>query len=1029
VRFTDLFIRKPVLATVVSLAIVLLGLRAGSELNVRQYPKLENAVITVSTAYIGADAELIQGFITTPLERQIAGAAGIDYIESTSLAGISSIQAYVRLGADPNQVLTQVVAKVNRVRGQLPRAAEDPVIDLSVGEATASMYAAFFSHTLDNSQITDYLTRVVEPKLATVPGVQSAEIIGNQTFAMRIWLKPARMAAFGVTPGDVYAALERNNVLAAAGATKGSMVTVDLDANTGLTTPAEFRALALRSESSAIVRLGDVADIVLGAQSYDTAASFNGDNATFISVTAAPDANVLDVIDAVREVWDGDIVPQLPNGLEARIPFDATAYVRNSIREVVTTLVEAVVIVIVVIFLFLASPRSVAIPAVAVPLSLIGALFPMWLMGFSINLMTLLAMILAIGIVVDDAIVVLENIHRHVEDGMTPMDASLQGARELAWPVVAMTTTLVAVYIPIGFLGGLTGKLFVEFAFSLASAVLLSGVIALTLSPMMCSKLLRAQSARGGGRLGRWLERQFDRLRQAYRRRLHGALDERAVIAVFGLIVLVSCYFLYVSSPSELAPAEDQGVIVAQAQADPYATLDYLERYTRSLTKVGLSAPEIGNVFLLNGVGGGGAGSGTNSALAFFVLEPWNERDRSTQAVLIDTVQPGIAKIAGLEVSAFVPPPLPSAGGFLPIQFVVGTTGPVSQLADVSERILRRASASGRFVFLDTDLKIDKPRQNVIIDRNKAALLGVDMGMLSEDLSTMLSSAYPNRFELDNRAYEVIPQVERRGRLNADQLKDYYIRTASGGLVPLSTLVSLTQSVVPEQLKHFQQLNSVTISGIARPGVTLGEALNVLQGAAGEVLPRGYSIDYAGQSRQFENESSRIDVTFFFALIFIYLVLAAQFESFRDPIIMLVTVPMSICGALIFVSLGLTTVNIYTQVGLVTLVGVISRHGILIVEFANRLREQGRSKREAIEEAAAIRLRPVLMTTAALVTAMVPLLLAHGPGAAARFSMGLVIATGMTIGTLFTLFVLPAVYLYLAHEAPRQQSLAGTRTN
>jgi multidrug efflux pump len=1017
-KFTDIFIQKPVLATVVSLLIFLVGLRSAVELNVRQYPELQNAAITVNTVYVGADADLVEGFVTTPLEREIASAEGIDYISSTSLAGLSSIQANVRLGADPNEVLTQVSAKVNKLRSQLPENSEDPVIELVVGETTAAMYASFYSEVLDNGQITDYLTRVVEPKLATIPGVQRAPVIGNRTFAMRIWLEPERMTALGVTASDVHDALRRNNVLSAVGSTKGSMVSVDLSAATNITTPEEFRALVVRAENGAIVRLGDVADVVLGAEDYNTSVSFNGENATFISVEVAPDANSLEVIDAVRKVWDEDIVPQLPEGLEARIPYDLTEYIRNAIDDVVQTLIEAVVIVIVVIFLFLGSARSVLIPAVAVPLSLVGALFPMLLMGFSINLLTLLAMILAIGIVVDDAIIVLENIHRHMEEGLTPKDAAIRGARELAWPVVAMTTTLVAVYLPIGFLGGLTGTLFIEFAFTLAGAVLLSGVIALTLSPMMASKLLKPAGTARSDRLAAWLDARFEALRHRYQRLLHGALNDRHVIALFGLIVLVSCYFLFVSSSSELAPQEDQGVLLAQAEADPYTTLDYLTRYTSQIEKAGLAVPEIDNVFLLNGIGTGAAAT-TNTAIAFMVLDPWAQRERTTSEVLAEDLQGELSRIAGVSVSAFELPSLPTAGGFLPVEFVIGTTDNVENLQEVSQQVLTRANESGRFIFLNTDLKIDKPRQDVIIDRDKAALLGIDMQTLSEDLSALLSAGFVNRFELADRSYKVIPQVRRQDRLNADQLSDYHTRTGTGELVPLSTLVKLEESVQPQQLKRFQQLNSVTITGVPRPGVTLGAALEVLDSAANDVLPSGYSVDYAGQSRQFKAEGQQLVVAFFFALVVIYLVLAAQFESFRDPIVMLVTVPMSICGAMLFVSLGLTTLNIYTQVGLVTLIGVISKHGILIVEFANRLREQGRSKRDAIEEASAIRLRPVLMTTAALVMAMVPLLLADGPGAAARFSMGLVIAAGMTIGTAFTLFVVPAMYLYLSHGEAR----------
>jgi multidrug efflux pump len=1031
--FTDIFIRKPVLAMVVSLFIFLLGLRSWQELNVRQYPELQNAVVSVATTYVGADADLVQGFITTPLEREIASAEGIDYIVSTSLPSVSSIQAYIRLGANPNEVLTQIVAKVQRVRGDLPAESEDPVVDLAVGETTAAMYLSFFSEVLDNNQITDYLVRVVEPKLATIEGVQRARILGDRTFAMRIWLKPDRMTAMNVTASDVYAALRANNVLSAVGSTKGSMVAVDLTARTDLQTPEEFRDLAVRSENGAIVRLEDVAKIELGSETYQTSVSFNGESATFMGIEVSPDANSLDVIEAVRKVWNAEILPQLPEGLSASIPYDSTRYIQDAIDEVVKTLVEAVLIVVVVIFLFLGSLRSVIIPAVTVPLSMVGALFLMLLMGFTINLLTLLAMVLAIGIVVDDAIIVLENIHRHIEEGMSPMDAALKGARELAWPVVAMTTTLVAVYLPIGFIGGLTGTLFVEFAFTLAGAVLLSGVIALTLSPMMCAKLLKPhdpnQAPKGFDKLSAWLDWQFDKLRSAYQRRLHRTMDDRWGILAFGAVVLVSCYFLFVSTQSELAPEEDQGFIITFSESDPYSTIEYLERYTKELSEIAADLPENENFFLLNGVGGGGSAVSTNTAIAGFVLKPWTERNRSSQQVLNEVINPRIGNIAGLQVAAFIPPALPTGGGGgFPVEFVVGGTAPVESLGEVADAVMNVARASKKFIFLNSDLKINKPRAEIVIDRDKAAMLGIDMQTLGADLAAMLSGGFANRFSLENRSYEVIPQVQRVDRLNPGQLEQYYTRTGTGELVPLSTVISLTNTVQPQQLKRFQQLNSVTISGLPRPGVSLGEALGVLEQAAADSLPPGFSVDYSGQSRQYKTEGAALLLTFFFALIVIYLVLSAQFESFRDPIIMLVTVPMSISGALLALNVvgilnGMeithfpgVSLNIYTQVGLVTLIGVISKHGILIVEFANRLQQQGRSKREAIEEASAIRLRPVLMTTAALVLAMVPLLIATGPGAASRFSMGFVIASGMTIGTLFTLYVVPAMYLILSRD-------------
>jgi multidrug efflux pump len=1018
-KFTDIFINKPVLASVVSLFILLLGLRAATDLNVRQYPELQNAVITVSTAYIGADADLVQGFITTPMEREVATAEGIDYIVSTTVPGASTIQAYLDLETDPNEALTQVAAKVNKLRGELPDAAEDPVVDLAEGQSTAAMYLSFYSELLDNNQITDYLVRVVEPKLSTIPGVQRAQILGAETFAMRIWLQPDRMTALEVTASDVYGALAANNVLSAVGSTKGQMISVGLTAETDLQNADQFRDLVVKSTNETVVRLEDIAEVELGSQSYNSSVSFNGEEATFIGVQVSPDANSLDVIADVREVWDNEIVPQLPTGLEADIPYDSTEYINNAIDEVIATIIEALIIVVIVIFLFLGSLRTVIIPAIAVPLSLVGALFLMLLMGFSINLLTLLAMVLAIGIVVDDAIIVLENIHRHIEEGMTPNDAALRGARELAWPVVAMTTTLIAVYIPIGFIGGLTGTLFVEFAFTLAGAVLLSGIVALTLSPMMCAKLLKAGDGENGdSRLAQWLDAKFDGLRRSYRRRLHGALETKSVIAVFGLIVLVSCGFLFMSAQSELAPEEDQGFVIAQSTSDPYSTIEYLERYTRTFVDLIDEIPELENVFIINGASGGGGGmtESTNSAITGFVLKPWNQRERGTREVMTEAIQPAAQNVAGLDVATFMPPALPSGGSGFPVEFVIGSTEPLSNIQELSGQVMQAARESGKFIFVNSDLNIDKPRVRIQVDRDKAALLGVDMATLGNDLSAMMAGGYVNRFSMDNRSYRVIPQVAREWRLNPEQLENYYTRSRSGELIPLSTLVSLENTVEPRQLKRFQQLNAVTISGVPRPGVPLGEALSVLDEAAADVLPPGYNVDYAGQSRQFKTEGSALLMTFAFALTVIFLVLSAQFESFRDPLIMLVTVPMSICGAMIFVALGLTTLNIYTQVGLVTLIGVISKHGILIVEFANKLQEEGMAKRKAIEEATSIRLRPILMTTAALVLAMVPLLIATGAGAASRFSMGLVIATGMTIGTAFTLFVVPAMYLYLARD-------------
>ncbi|WP_444959305.1 efflux RND transporter permease subunit [Microbulbifer sp. ZKSA002] len=1011
-NFTEIFIRKPVLACVVSLFIFLLGLRSLTELNVRQYPELENAVITVTTVYVGADSDLVQGFITTPLEQEIATADGIDYMVSTSVQGLSTINVYVRFDYDPNEVLTQVVAKVNKLRSELPDESEDSSVEMQQGETTAAMYLSFSSNILANNQITDYLTRVVQPKLATIAGVQRARLLGDSTFAMRVWLKPTEMAALEVTPADISDALRDNNILSAVGSTKGTRVALEIRADTDISRQLDFRKLVVRADGDKLVRLGEVAEIELGAESYDSSVTFNGQSATFIAIEVAPDANSLEVIKKVREELEQKIFPQLPEGMLGEIPYDSTEYIQDSIEEVVKTIVEAVLIVILVIYLFLGSVRSVLIPAIALPLSLVGAFFLMFLMGFSINLLTLLSMVLAIGIVVDDAIIVLENVHRHIEEGLPPKEAAIVGARELAWPVVAMTTTLIAVYIPIGFLGGLTGTLFIEFAFSLAGAVLLSGVVALTLSPMMASKILKPRDG-GGTRFEIWLECQFNRLQTRFEKSLHSSLDEGRVILVFGLIVLISCYFLFVTSPQELEPTEDRGLVLTISTADAYATLDYVEQYSGELNVIAEGFTEVENLFLLNGAGT--FSSGVNNAVAGFVLAPWEGRDRDTEKMQ-ELISSDVQQIAGLKIAVVVPPSLPTAGGQLPVEFVIGSTEPMENLASVASDIMTRALESRKFIFLDSDLKIDKPKIIIEIDRDKAASMGVEMVDLSRDLGAMLSGAYVNRFSLDNRSYKVIPQVERVDRLTPDQLEQYYIRAVNDKLVPVSTLIRLTETVEPQQLKRFQQLNAVTISGVPRPGITLGEALMVLDNAAKEILPVEYSVDYSGQSRQFKTEGSDLVVTFFFALIVIYLVLAAQFESWRDPLIMLVTVPMSVCGAMIFVSLGLTTLNIYTQVGLVTLIGVISKHGILIVEFANKLQLSGLDKRSAIEQATSIRLRPILMTTASLVLAMVPLLIASGPGGGARFAMGLVVATGMTIGTLFTLFVVPAMYMYLGRN-------------
>ena len=1008
-KFTDIFIRRPVLATVVSLLLFVLGLRSIGQLPVLQFPRTENAVVTVTTAYTGADPSLVAGFITTPLENSIAQANGIDYMTSTSTQGLSTITANLRLNFDSDKALTEINTKVNAVLNKLPPNAQQPVLNVQIGQTTDAMYIGFSSGSLTPNQITDYLIRVVQPKLQAVEGVQTAEILGAKLFALRAWLDPQKLAAYGLTAADVQTALAGNDYLSAVGSTKGQMVQVNLTASTSLHSLDEFRKLIIKQQNGAVVRLQDVAEVTLGSEDYESQVAFDGQRGVFIGIQVAPSANLLDVIKRVRDAFP-DIQKQFPEGLNGQIVYDSTKFVTSSISEVEHSLIEALLIVTLVIFAFLGSVRSVLIPTIAIPLSLVGTFTVMLLFGFSINLLTLLALVLAIGLVVDDAIIVVENVDRHLEEGLPPLQASLLAARELANPIVVMTTVLIAVYIPIGFMGGLTGALFTEFAFTLVGAVTISGIVALTLSPMMCSRLLKPHGPSETGwqaKFVAYLDRRFEALHQRYQRLLHGTLDTVPVTVGFALIIIGSIYFLYAGAKSELAPQEDQGVIITSSTAAPDATLQQRQLYSHAVYQAFKQHAETDHVFQLDMPG---------QSIAGMVLKPWDAR-RATADQLQPAVQQEINRIAGIRAVAFQPPPLPGSRG-LPLQFVIQTTDAFDRLNQVAEKFLQDAQKSGMFIFLDNDLKYDLPQSKVIIDRDLTAQLGLSMHDVGGALSAMLGGGYVNYFSLDDRSYKVIPQVQQRFRLNADQLKNYYIRTAGGGSVPLSTVAHIETTTIPESLNHFQQQNAATISGVAFPGVTQGEALDYLKHLAATTLPRGYSVDYAGQSRQFIQESSALVVTFFFALVIIFLVLAAQFESFRDPLIILATVPMSICGALIFINLGLggTSLNIYTEVGLVTLIGLISKHGILIVEFANNLQKKGLSKREAIEQAAGIRLRPILMTTAAMVLGVMPLITASGAGAVSRFNIGLVIAAGMAIGTLFTLFVVPAMYMLLAAE-------------
>ncbi len=1004
-KWSDIFIQKPVLSIVVSLLILLLGFKAVQSLPVNQYPKTENALVTITTAYFGADPATVAGFITQPLEGAIAQAQGIDYLSSTSVSGISTITATLRLNYNANAALTQISTQISSVKNQLPPQAQASVLTVQVGQSTAAMYMGFSSDVMPNNSITDYLLRVVKPKLDSVIGVQNAEILGGRKFALRAWLDQSKMAGLGVGAADVYKAISANNFLSTVGSTKGDMISVDLVAGTDLHTLDEFRQLIIKSNGSDIVRLEQVATVSLGSEDYSTNVAFSGKQSVFIGIKVAPEANLLDVAKRVRDTMP-EIQRQFPVGLKGEIVYDSTKFITTSITEVIKTLVEALLIVTVVIFLFLGNFRAVLIPIIAMPLSLIGTFFVMQLLGYSINLLTLLALVLAIGLVVDDAIIVVENVDRHMKEGKSPFESSILAARELGMPILAMTVVLIAAYIPIGFQGGLTGALFSEFAFTLAGAVAVSGIVALTLSPMMCARFLKHDES--PGKFALKIESVFNRVESQYQKSLTSVLSTWQVMIVMGALLLVAVVYLFMTSKAELAPIEDQGIVLMQASGPPNATVNQMQTYADQIHEMSSKEPEYQQMFQI---------TSPTSSFGGVILKDWDERKKNATKFQQE-MQAKWNTIAGARVAAFQFPALPGAQG-LPVQVVIKTTESYENLNDVSQSVLDQLRRSGMFFFIDTDLKINKPQDVLEINREKLAALGMTAQDLGVELSAAMGGGFVNYFSVAGRSYRVIPQVLQTDRLNSDQILNQTIRTPKGELVQVRNFAQIERRVVPSTINHFQQLNSATISGVSTPFVSEAEVLGFIAKTLKEVAPNGYSIDYAGPSRQFVSESGGFVQTMIFAIIIIFLILAAQFESFRDPLVILVSVPMAIFGALIFINLGLTSINVYTQVGIVTLMGLISKHGILIVEFANHLQAQGRTKLEAIIEASSVRLRPILMTTAAMVFGVVPLVIATGAGAAGRSSMGIVIFTGLSIGTLFTLFVVPAMYYFIGadHQA------------
>ncbi len=1033
---TDLFIKRPVLAIVVNLVIVIAGLQAYRSLNVRQYPRSDNATVTVSTVYVGASAELVRGFVTTPLERVIAAADGIDYVESKSLQGFSFISARLKLNYEPTKALAEISAKVNQVRNDLPPEAEIPSISIvSADSQFASAYMSFASDILNQSEITDYLVRVVQPRLSAVPGVQRAEILGARTFAMRIWLKPDRMAALNISPAQVRAALAQNNYLAAVGNTKGALVQVNLTANTDLHSVAEFKRLVVRQANDTTVRLEDIADVVLGSEDYDTQVRYSGQTAVFMGIYPLPQANTVDVVKRSRIELEA-IKKDLPTGLEARIGYDASEYITNAIKEVTTTLVETLLIVVVVIFLFIGSLRSVLVPIVAIPVSLIGSLFLMQMFGFTVNLLTLLAIVLSVGLVVDDAIVVVENVERHMREGLKPLDAALLGARELVGPVIAMTLTLAAVYTPIAFQGGLTGALFREFAMTLAGAVTISGIVALTLSPMMSAALLKSGHS-DTGFVG-FVNRRFNAFKNSYSRVLDASLAHRPAAYVAWIVLSGLTPIMFMFSPAELAPAEDQGVIFGILSGPANATAEQKAISATAVERVFLGTKEVDLSFLLMFGGAGGAVSGADG-FGGMVTKPWAQRNRSVFQIMPE-LQGGLSAIPGMQVFATTPSALPGGSNF-PVEFVIASTADADRLLDYAYKLQERAMQSGKFAFPPLiDLKVDQPQSEIVIDREKVATLGLNLAQVGADLGSALGGNFVNRFNIDGRSYKVIPQIVRSERLNPEQLKDLYVTGPNNQLVPLSTIATIQSKTVPRSLNRLQQLNAVKISGVTTR--TLDEALKVLEDAAREILPPGAVIDYTGESRQLRTEGSKFLPSLLMAVVLIFLVLAVQFNSFRDPLVILGgSVPLAGFGALVFTVLKMpnpnmqywtdgwtTTMNIYAQVGLVTLIGLIAKNGILIVEWANHLQEQGKSKVEAVREATLVRLRPILMTSVATVAGHFPLTLVSGAGAAARNSIGLVLVGGMAIGTILTLVILPALYVLLARDHSHDRAPEPART-
>ncbi len=1006
-RITDLFIKRPVLAVSISLLIALLGFQAIFKLQVRQYPEMTNTVVTVTTSYYGASADLISGFITTPLEQAIAQADNIDFMTSESVMGLSTITAQMKLNTDPSSALADILAKTNSVRSQLPKDAEDPSVAMSTGALASVLYIGFTSKELDSSQITDYLERVVKPQLFTINGVAKVDLYGGIPYALRVWLDPEKMAAFELSATDILTILDANNYQSAIGQANNEFVLYNGSADTQANTPEDLSRLVVATRENQVIRLGDIADVEL-AKSHDVyRASANGKEAVVAAINAAPSANPINIAQDVLDLLPS-IERNMPNTIQMNVLYDSTIAINESIKEVIKTIIEAALIVLIVITLFVGSLRAVMIPIVTIPLSLIGVALMMQLFGFSWNLMTLLAMVLAIGLVVDDAIVVLENVDRHIKLGETPFRAAIIGSREIAIPVISMTLTLAAVYAPIALMGGITGSLFKEFALTLAGAVFISGIIALTLSPMMCSKILKANEA--PNKFEQKIHSFLDNMSERYGVMLKAIMARRSVIITFAVIVSLSLPVMFNYIPSELTPAEDNGVVVLMGTAPANANLDFIQNTMNEVNAVLTEQPEVEYAQVFTGI------PAANQAFGLATLQPWSERAAS-QAEIANRVTELVKDIPAMSITAFQMPELPGASSGLPVQFVLTTPNSFENLFQTASAIWEKVQANHLFVYSSLDLNYGSATMKINIDKDKAGAYGITMQAIGSTLGTMMADGYINRVDIEGRSYEVIPQVTRENRLNPNSINHYYVLTNSGISVPLSELVSIDVVSAPRALPHFNQLNSANISAVLAPGITMSAAINWFKSDVATNLPTGYSYDFLGESRQFVTEGNALYATFALALAVIFLVLAIQFESVRDPLVIMLSVPLAICGAFIALAWGASTLNIYSQVGLITLVGLITKHGILICEVAKEEQLLHKADRmTAVIQAARVRLRPILMTTAAMIAGLIPLLYASGAGAAQRFSIGIVIVAGLAIGTLFTLFVLPVIYTFVASE-------------